>query len=137
MTLLIADTCLAIWLLRDEPIAPSATEALNTAAAQQIPLFVSPISAWEIGLLVSRGRLNLSISPERWFTRLLGIPGVKLAEMPPHVLIGASFLPGTPPRDPADRVIAATARELGATLLTRDRLLLDYGRQGHVRVLSC
>ncbi len=57
--------------------------------------------------------------------------------MPPDLLIASSFLPGDPPRDPADRIIAATARDLGATLITRDRSLLDYGAQGHMKVVEC
>ncbi|MEA2794644.1 MAG: hypothetical protein QOI87_2024, partial [Bradyrhizobium sp.] len=44
---------------------------------------------------------------------------------------------GKPPRDPADRIIAATARDLGATLITRDRALLGYGTQGHLSVAEC
>ncbi len=54
-----------------------------------------------------------------------------------YPLIAASFLPGKPPRDPADRIIAATARDYGATLITRDRALLDYGKDGHVKVVAC
>jgi len=88
-------------------------------------------------MLTSRSRLQLLIRPERWFASLLEIPGVKLADMPPDVLIASSYLPGKPPRDPFDRVIAATARELGATLITRDRALLAYGEQGHVSVVEC
>jgi PIN domain nuclease of toxin-antitoxin system len=57
--------------------------------------------------------------------------------MSPDVLIASSFLPGKPPRDPADRIIAATARDLGATLITRDRALLGYGNQGHLSVAGC
>jgi len=57
--------------------------------------------------------------------------------MPPELLIASSFLPGKPPRDPFDRIIAATARDLGATLITRDRALLDYGKQGHLSVVAC
>jgi PIN domain nuclease of toxin-antitoxin system len=88
-------------------------------------------------MLTSRGRLQLLIRPERWFSNLFEVPGVRLAEMSPDVLIASSFLPGKPPKDPTDRIIAATARELGATLITRDRALLDYGAQGHVAVLEC
>jgi PIN domain nuclease of toxin-antitoxin system len=62
---------------------------------------------------------------------------VQLAPMSPNLLIDSSFLPGKPPRDPADRIIAATARDHGCTLLTRDRVLLDYAKQGHIRVLAC
>ena len=88
-------------------------------------------------MLTSRGRLHLLIKPERWFANLFQVPGVLLADMPPDLLIASSYLPGKPPRDPTDRIIAATARELGATLMTRDRALLAYGEQGHVAVLEC
>jgi PIN domain nuclease of toxin-antitoxin system len=57
--------------------------------------------------------------------------------MPPELLIASSALPGAPPRDPSDRIIAATARDLGATLITRDKKLLDYGKQGYVSVVGC
>ena len=88
-------------------------------------------------MLASRGRLQLLIKPERWFANLFDVPGVELAEMSPDLLIASSYLPGGPPKDPTDRIIAATARELGATLMTRDRALLEYGKQGHVAVLEC
>jgi PIN domain nuclease of toxin-antitoxin system len=77
------------------------------------------------------------IRAERWFSNLFDAPGVQLADMSPDLLIASSFLPGKPPRDPADRIIAATARDLGATLVTRDRALLAYGEEGHVAVLEC
>jgi PIN domain nuclease of toxin-antitoxin system len=77
------------------------------------------------------------IDSARWFANLFEVPGVKLANMSPDLLIASSYLPGTPPRDPFDRIIAATARDLGATLITRDRVLLDYGEQGHLAVVEC
>ena len=88
-------------------------------------------------MLASRGRLRLLIRPDRWFANLFEVPGVKLADMSPDLLIASSYLPGAPPRDPFDRIIAATARDLGATLITRDRALLEYGEQGHVNVVAC
>jgi PIN domain nuclease of toxin-antitoxin system len=51
--------------------------------------------------------------------------------------MASSYLPGEPPRDPADRIIAATAREYGYCLVTRDRLLLEYADRGHIQVLVC
>lgn len=95
------------------------------------------MSAWEIGLLNARGRLVMSMSPLAWFDALLAVPGIELAELTPRVLIASSFLPGDPPKDPADRIIATTARELGLQLVTRDRLLLDYAEQGHIQALAC
>ncbi|MFZ5739720.1 MAG: PIN domain-containing protein [Pseudomonadota bacterium] len=52
-------------------------------------------------------------------------------------MVAFSFLPGFPHRDPADRIIAATAREYGYRLITRDRSLLAYAREGHIQALSC
>ena len=65
------------------------------------------------------------------------MPGLRLAGMSTDLLITSSFLPGIPPPDPADRIIAATVREFGYTLMTRDRVLLDYADQGHMQALIC
>jgi len=134
---LLLDTHAAIWITRNEALAPRAVEAMNSAHQAVGVVFVSPITAWEVGLLVSRNRLNLLMTPERWFARLLNVQGMRLADLSPEILIASSFLPGTPPRDPADRIILATARDLGATLITRDRLLLKYGEDGQVSTIPC
>jgi PIN domain nuclease of toxin-antitoxin system len=137
MQALLLDTCAVIWIAENEKLAPDAVAALDDANEAGLTTYISPITAWEIGMLVSRDRLKLLITPQRWFARLFDASGVRLASMSPDLLIAASFLPGEPPRDPADRIIVATARDYGCTLVTRDRLLLDYGEQGHVRVLAC
>jgi PIN domain nuclease of toxin-antitoxin system len=134
---LLWDTCAAIWIYEKARLSQAALEAMSAAHRDGVPSYVSPITAWEVGMLTSRGRLQLLIRPERWFSSLFEVPGVRLAEMSPDVLIASSYLPGKPPKDPTDRIIVATARELGATLITRDRALLDYGAQGHVAVLEC
>jgi PIN domain nuclease of toxin-antitoxin system len=134
---LLLDTHAAIWITEDQPLASGAIEAIDAAYRAGSTVFVSAITAWEIGMLVSRNRLSLVARPERWFQRLLAIPGVRLADLSPDILIASSFLPGNPPRDPADRIILATARDLGATLITRDRLLLKYGEDGQVSTIPC
>jgi PIN domain nuclease of toxin-antitoxin system len=134
---LLLDTCALIWIAEDAALTAEATAALDQAYAGGVATYVSPVSAWEIGALAAREALSLSIEPQRWFARVLETPGVRLAGLSPDLLIAASFLPGAPPRDVADRIIAATARDLGAMLVTRDRGLLNYGAQGHVSVLGC
>jgi len=134
---LLLDTCTVIWMTEKASLAPAAVEALRASNERASTTFISPITAWEIGMLASRGRLQMLIKPERWFANLFEVPGVRLADMPPDILIASSYLPGDAPRDPADRIIVATARDLGATLITRDRVLLDYGERGHVSVLEC
>ena len=136
MSPLLLDTNAAIWLSRDE-LKASASEKLDEAARVGVATYLSPITAWEVGLLVSRSRLSLGTTPQRWFARILAMPNVHLAELSPDILIASSFLPGEPPRDPADRILLATAREFGATLVTRDRLLLKYGEDGQVSTIAC
>jgi len=134
---LLLDTCAAIWLAGELPMADDAVKAMNRAFAATAPVFVSPISAWEIGLLCSRGRMRFPVPPQSWFNRLRSTEGMVLADLSPEILIASSFLPGDPPRDPADRIIAATARECGYKIMTRDRPLLDYAEQGHIQAIAC
>jgi PIN domain nuclease of toxin-antitoxin system len=134
---LLLDTCAAIWFAGDFPMAIAAAEAMNRAFTTMAPVFVSPITAWEIGMLCARGRINFPMPPQSWFNRLRSTQGMALADLSPEILIASSFLPGNPPRDPADRIIAATAREYGYKLLTRDRPLLEYAEQGHIQAIAC
>jgi PIN domain nuclease of toxin-antitoxin system len=137
MSPLLLDTNAAIWIMRHEPISRAALDAMNAARQSSTDVFVSPVTALEVGQLVSRNRVNLGATPNGWFGRLLAIPGMRLADLTPDLLIASSFLPGAPPRDPMDRILIATARELAATLVTRDREILAYGEQGNVRVVEC
>jgi PIN domain nuclease of toxin-antitoxin system len=134
---LLLDTCAAIWIAEDEPIAAPAAEALDAAARAAAAVLISPMTAWEIGLLVARRKLTIAMSPEAWFGHLLAVPGVALAALDPAILIASSFLPGSPPRDPVDRILVATARAGGCKLMTRDRELLAYAAQGHLGAVAC
>jgi PIN domain nuclease of toxin-antitoxin system len=131
------DTCAAIWLAEAGAIAQEAERVLEETYDAGTAVYVSPITAWEIGMLASRGRIALLVKPQLWFQRLFEVLDFSLADMSPQVLIASSFLPGTPPRDPADRIMAATAREYGYRLMTRDRPLLDYAEQGHIQAVNC
>jgi PIN domain nuclease of toxin-antitoxin system len=136
MSRLLLDTCAAIWLLEGQ-LGSDARVALHEAAARGEDAYVSPITAWEIGLLSARGRLRLAMSPMTWFERLLAAPAVALANLPPKVFVDSSYLPGTPPRDPVDRILIATARYNDYRLITRDRDVLTYSDEGHVKALAC
>ena len=134
---LLLDTCAAIWLMERAAFSKESMAAMVAAYERGENLLVSPITAWEMGLLVSRGRMPSVTSPGAWFKSLLATETMELAKMTPETLIASSGLPGKLHRDPADRIIIATARELGMTIVTRDRLILDYAAQGHVSALAC
>jgi PIN domain nuclease of toxin-antitoxin system len=131
---LLLDTCALIWILNGDRLQSQAEDERRSAAPGQI--IVSPISAWEIGQLVSKGRLRLTTDPLSWFQAAVD-DGMTLALMPPSVLVAASFLPGSLLRDPADRIIAATARAYGYRLMTRDGPLLRFAAEGHLQATAC
>jgi PIN domain nuclease of toxin-antitoxin system len=130
------DTCAALWLVADT-LPPQAEAALVEAYDAGLNTYVSPITAWEVGNLARKGRFASSLPPPRWFDRLMSLHSAALAEMPPEVLIASTELPNFPNNDPSDRIIAATAREYGFTVVTRDKPLLEYGKQGYLSVLEC
>jgi len=134
---ILLDTCAALWIVGGSPLSDKAMAALEDERSAGRFVMVSPITAWEIGLLASRGRFASSYSPQKWFDRLIALDGIALGPLPPNVLLGSSLLPGQPPRDPADRIMIATSRDLDLTLMTRDRLILAYAEAGHVRALAC
>jgi PIN domain nuclease of toxin-antitoxin system len=132
----ILDTCACLWLLSgDLPTRPLA--ALTAALNEGTQTYVSPITALEVGTLARKRRFKSPLSPQKWFQQLLSLPGVELAKMPPELLIDSALLPDFAQKDPYDRIIAATAREYGYTVITSDHALLDYGREGYLSVLEC
>ncbi len=135
-TPLLLDSCAAIWLANGDPLGEASRAALDEALRAGSVVAVSPITAWEIGLLSARGRLLLATEPSTWFRSLIALPGISLAPLTPDLMIQSSYLPGSPPNDPADRILAATARS-GYRLVTRDRLRLSYAEAGHIAAIAC
>jgi PIN domain nuclease of toxin-antitoxin system len=131
------DTCAAIWLMDGAPMSQLSRNSLKSAQKARLGVFVSPITAWEIATLLRKNRIQLNRPPEIWFDTLLSLPGVRLAELSPAVLIASALLPGDPPRDLADRIIAATARAFGYQVITRDGKLIPYAAAGHIEVIEC
>ena len=133
---LLLDTCAMLWLGQSTRLAPKVERTLERARAAG-QLFVSPFSAWEIGTLVRRQRVILSSPSEQWFEDFLARSRAGLTPLTPAILIASTSLPESVHGDPADRIIIATARALDLAVVTRDRLILDYARQGHLRALAC
>ena len=134
---LLLDTCAIIWIATDQSIGTEAKAAMNAEMQANEKLRVSPISAWELGLLSAKGRLPSTRAPIALFKDVMATHGVKIEALTPEVLIESSFLPGKIHSDPADRILLATARQHDLTIVTRDRAILDYSAAGHVKTLEC
>jgi PIN domain nuclease of toxin-antitoxin system len=129
------DTHVWVWLVNGSVrLGRSKALAFIRAAARTRAVGVSIISIWEIALLEAKGRLSLGLECSQWVHEALSAPGVGLLELTPREAIASTRLPGNVHGDPADRMLVATARERGLTLVTADEQLLRYGAEGHVAV---
>jgi PIN domain nuclease of toxin-antitoxin system len=108
MDLVHAGTC-------ELPIGERTT--INRAAASG-QLRIAAISVWEAAFLASRGRIALRRPLAQWIEEAVAAPGLAIEPLLPQIAIGACSLPEAFHRDPADRLIAGTARVVNATLMT-------------------
>ena len=134
---LLLDTHIWVWYVEHEPKRFSRRiEPLVEAAVQRGDLLVSMISVWEIAQLEALRRLELSQDVRTWVGRAVAFPGLQLKGLSPSIAIESTRLPEPVHRDPADRMLIATARLTGAALVTCDTRLLAYAKLGHVRVVD-
>ena len=121
------DTHVLLWWL-DAPdrLSPS-QRAVVAAASSASPLLVSHISLWEVATLHSLGRIGLTVPLREWLDKATAAPLVRRQGISPAIAAALATLPDSFHRDPADRILVATAFVLGATLLTQDRRILDAG----------
>ena len=119
------DTHVLIWWLDDhDRLSHAQREVVSTAGAES-PLVVSDISLWEVAMLHGLGRLHLTIPLREWLEKAVAPPLVRRQGISPAIASELASLPDSFHRDPADRILVATARVLGMTLLTRDRRIVD------------
>jgi|SRR5579872_821734 len=136
MNPILLDTHAAVWAAEGK-IAPSIAQAID-AAAERGELLLSPISAWEIGMLVRKRRLILATPAQDYIRALFAQPGILTAALTPAIALAATELPGSFPRDPADCILIATAAAYGAQLLSGDKPIHEYARvTKYIRCIVC
>lgn len=133
------DTCAIIFRAEGLPMSAAAQAAIDRAAKTS-GVLISPMSAWEIGLLTRperRNRLQLSLEPLAWFARVVSEPGATEVAFTYEIAVESTRLPGDFHRDPADRFLVATARALDVPIVTRDEHMEAYAKAGHVKLIVC
>lgn len=116
-------------------LGDTARKVIEDAEARD-GLFMSATTLWEIAMLAERGRIDLNIPTEAWLDAVARAPNLHIVQLSPGIAVDSVRLVGFPNRDPADRIIIATARSLDASVLSADRDILDYGGTGAVSVLD-
>ena len=124
------------WMIGADPLRSFPARERIARAIDEESARVSVISVWEVGMLEAHKRISLTVDVETWTRQALSSPGLSLAPLTPDIALASSHLPGEIHGDPADRMLIATARSFGATLVTRDRRILEYSQAGHVTTLA-
>jgi PIN domain nuclease of toxin-antitoxin system len=122
-----------IWILSQENpdlLPPQTREAINDRSNG---CAVSVISELEIARLAQRKQIELDRGVEEWIDKSIAVLGAHEIELSRVIAVEAYRLPGEFHRDPVDRVLVATARLFGMTLVSADRQLLRYR---HVNSMS-
>ena len=120
------DTHVWVWWHANPRRLSLRVRDLIGAPAGYEELLLSAISPWEFAKLVEKGRLGISCDPEDWVEQALRMAKLRLIPLSPRIACRSTQLPGPFHNDPADQIIVATAREEGATILTRDARIRDY-----------
>ena len=107
------------WVAKPDKLSPRARHAIDAADS----LGVCAISCWEVAMLVSRRRLELDREVLVWIRQALAMPRVTLLALTPEICVASALLVRDEPADPADRMIAASALELRASIVTKDSRL--------------
>lgn len=114
------DTHVLLWLALDSERLSKPAQRLVQRALRRGGLGIASISLWEVAQLAARGRLNVQGTLSNWLSELLSRTGVAVMNLTPSIAeLSTAFGPDFP-RDPADRIIAATARANAAPLVTAD-----------------
>jgi len=132
--MIVLDThALLWWVNNDAALSAAARRSIDDerrSAGGQI--LVSAISVWEIAMLVQAGRLGLLQPVQQWTQDVTEIPGLAVVPVDSAIAIQSVHLPGQFHKDPADRIIVATAQRYGAALVTADAKIHAYP---HVRII--
>lgn len=119
--MLIIDTHVLVWLVvQPRRLSQRAAAAIRTARTSG-GLGIAAISLWEMAMLIAYGRLAVAETPDRWIEQVVEMSGVIVHPITPTIAALATQFPKDFPKDPADRLITATARALGLKLVTADR----------------
>lgn len=113
------------WNMRPHNLSQRVAKLIEDADGYD-ELLLSAISVWEFSKLLQKGRLAISCNPEDWIHTALDMPKLRFAHLTPLIGYRSTVLPPPFHDDPADQIIVATAREENATILTKDKRILDY-----------
>ena len=127
---LLLDTHIALWLDSGDDRLRASTRALIDGCWQNGgAILLSAITVWEIALLLDTGRIDLDVPVAAWIERFLDCPGIEAVPLGHQAASRSYQLHHLEHRDPADRLLIATAIELPCPLVTYDERIVRFGKK--------
>jgi len=124
---IVLDTHTLIWWVNaDNRLSTNAKIAIEKELGSKGQILVSAITAWEIAMLIKKGRLILTMNIDDWLATVSAIEGVQFVPIGVEVAIQSVRLPGEFHSDPADRFITALAQHHSVSLVTADENIRAY-----------
>ena len=124
--MIVLDTHVWVWFISNPELLSTAAKKAIDISLKQKTIFISSISAWEVALLAAKKRLKLSIDVTDWISKSERLPFFQFIPVDNSVAVKSVNLPKPLHKDPADRLIIATAISIAAPVVTKDEKLLDY-----------
>ncbi len=125
--MVVIDTHVLIWFVNgSEQLSKIAKDTINQTIASDDEIIISSMSTWEIAMLINKNRLVLSMDIESWLNNIEKIQGFRFVPVDNEIAYKSTQLPGEFHKDPADRMIVATARKLAIPLITADQKIRTY-----------
>lgn len=125
--MIVLDTHVLIWWVNgDKKLSSAARKAIKSSLSKGEDILISSISAWEIAMLVKRGRLTLTMEVSEWLAVTTAIDGLRYVPIDNEIAVHSVTLPDEFHPDPADRMIVALARHNNAPLVTADKKIRQY-----------
>ena len=124
--MIVIDTHILIWWVSDDKKLSNAAKKIIKKTLIDSEVIISSISVWEISMLIEKERLVISMDIESWINEVSSIEGVHFMPVDNEIGIKSTKLPGDFHKDPADRIIVATARKLAVALVTADEKIIKY-----------
>ena len=130
--MIVLDTHAWIWWVSNPEFLSDKAKQIIDEAVTNRNVLISSISVWEVAILVSRGRLKLTMNPDDWVAASEALPFFDFVPVSNSIALKSVQLPGILHNDTADRIIIATAISMGAVLVTKDEKIRNYS---HVKTV--
>ena len=123
--MIVLDTHVWWWTISEPAqLSRKARQLITKIPPEQIA--IASISIWEFAMMVTRGRIELTISPDEWLDYAINKTGLTILELNSKIALESCNLPGNFHKDPADRIIVATARVSRSQIITKDQKIIEY-----------